>query len=95
LGKIIRGPWGNLPPETISKVSSTSTFKVMNYFSCLERQENAFKSNVYVILYVINLDYNRCFLVPGTREEVEYQLNVRKDRPEEIEKIKASLGWYK
>ncbi len=93
MGDVIKGPWANKATETITKVYSSGNYKVMDFFEAADRQERAYESEVFMVLYVIGLNYNKTFLVPGKKEDVEYQMHVRRDRPEEIDKIKAALGW--
>lgn len=93
-GKLIQGPWGQRKPEIIFRQFSSGGYKTIDYFAAIERQENAFKSGMFMLLYVINNDYNRTFLIPGAKEDVEYQIHTRKQNPQEIEKIKQSLNSY-
>lgn len=90
MGVILRGPW-SIKPETINKEGNDSGYKTMNYFLAKERQEHAYKANVYLELYIINNDYNRVFLLSSTKENVEWQINFRQENPIYIEGIKKSL----
>jgi hypothetical protein len=94
MGKVIRGPWTYKTFQNVCREGYSGGYKILDYFTATERQEMALKSNVFMVLYIMNSDYNTTFLVPGTEEEVRYQINYRKDNPDELQKIKNSFSIY-
>jgi hypothetical protein len=90
---VIKGPWKNTQEERVKKEFSSGAYKIMHYLQSIEKQENAYKAGIYLVLYILNQDYSRTFLLQGTEEETIKQLTERKNSSE-VEKIKAKLVMY-
>lgn len=93
MGKVIKGPWAS-KPELINKDGSDVNYRTMNYFQAIEKQEDAYKVNIFLELYIIGFDYNRTFLIGADKSRTEWQIDYRKNHPQEIQLIKAGLGIY-
>jgi hypothetical protein len=79
---VIVGPW-KARSETISRDGGTGSYRTMNYYMAIEKQEQAARNEVYLELYVINNDLNRSFLISCTKERTINQIEARKLNLEE------------
>ena len=86
MGDLIKGPWKS-KPQYVGKHGKISAYKLMDFFSAICCQEAAFSNDHFVVIYLLNQDYSKCFLIVGSKDDVLEQMEYRKEHHEQTQKI--------